>query len=396
MARDHDIVLFGATGFTGRLTARYLATHAPAEARLALAGRDLERLNQLRSELSRDLPERQLDLLVADSGDLDALARLASSTRVVVSTVGPYLKYGEPLVAACVNAGTDYLDISGEWEFVDLMYLRYHDAAKQSGARLIHSCGYESIPFDLGALFTVGEIGSQTPIALQGFSQVSGSISGGTFHSAVNAIGRLKQGGLISRQRRSAERHAPDGGVTGDRRVRGVRGKAHRQPDAGGWVVPAPTIDPQHVLRSARLDPAYGPDFSYSNLLVTGSLARTAALTIGLAVLSTLAQLEPTRRLVLKLKRPGGGPDPQKRARSFFRVRFVAQLDGGSERMVTEVRGGDPGYGETAKMLAESALCLAFDELPDRGGGQWTPALVCGRPLIKRLVRAGIEFSVVE
>ena len=254
----------------------------------------------------------------------------------------------------------------------------------------------------------------------------SGSISGGTFHSAVHIMARLKEAGRVARQRRSVERHAEDGRVADGRSVHGIAGRPHSEPLAGGWVVPAPTIDPQHVLRSARLDPAYGPDFTYSHYLVTRRLGATFGLVAGIGTVATLAQFSPTRRVLLKLKAPGSGPDAERRAKSFFKVRFVADYGasgtsgttstsgtsgasgtpgasgatgatGATERLITEVRGGDPGYGETAKMLAESALALAFDEdLPERGGGQWTPALALGQPLIDRLVRAGIEFVVVE
>lgn len=395
MDRAHDIVLFGATGYVGELAAEYLAAHAPAGAKVALAGRHQPRLENLRQRLSRP----DLGLLVADVGDADSIRTLAESARVVVSTVGPYLLHGEPLVAACAAAGTDYVDVTGEPEFVDRMYLRYHGAAKQSGARLIHSCGFDSLPYDLGALFTVCQLPDDVPIALQGFSLSNGGISGGTFHSAVNAMGRLKEAGRLSRQRRSVERHAPDGVIADGRTVRSAHARPHNEPLAGGWVVPAPTIDPQHVLRSARLNPLYGPDFSYAQYIVTRRLTRTAGLLLGVGVTATLAQLEPTRRLVLRLRSPGSGPSPERRARSFFRVRMVADYgsDPARRRLITEVRGGDPGYGETAKMVAESALALAFDDnLPQCGGGQWTPALALGEPLIGRLVRAGIVFAVVE
>jgi len=392
--RTYDIVLFGATGFVGELTAEYLAAHAPEGARIAIAGRDKERLEAL----GRRLPRADVGVLVADASDASSVRALAEATRVVITTVGPYLQYGEPLVAACAAAGTDYVDLTGESEFVDLMYLRYHAVARDSGARLVHSCGFDSIPYDLGALFTVSQLPGDVPIALQGFGAAKGSISGGTFYSAVNQMGRLKEAGRLGRQRRSVERHAQDGATAEGRSVHGARGRPHNEPLAGGWVVPVPTIDPQHVLRSARLNPAYGPDFTYAHYLVTKRLGTTAALMIGVGAVVGLAQLETTRRLVLRLRVPGTGPSAERRARSFFRVRMVADygLDSSRRRLITEVRGGDPGYGETAKMLAESALALAFDQnLPERGGGQWTPALALGQPLIDRLVRAGIEFAVV-
>lgn len=395
MERSYDLVLFGATGFVGALTAEYLARTAPEQARIALAGRSAERLGALRQTLGRP----DWGVLVADAGDAESIAALAQAGRVVISTVGPYLRYGEPLVAACAAAGSDYVDLTGESEFVDLMYLRYHAAARQSGARLVHSCGFDSIPYDLGALYTVSQLPHDVPIALRGFGAASGSISGGTFHSAVGQLGRLKESGRAARQRRSVERNAEDGRLAEGRSVRGIPGRPHNEPLAGGWVVPVPTIDPQHVLRSARLNPAYGPDFSYSHYIVTKRLRTTVALGLGVGAVATLAQLEPTRKLVLRLRSPGSGPSAARRARSFFRVRMVADYGTATprRRLISEVRGGDPGYGETAKMLAESALALAFDaNLPQLGGGQWTSALALGQPLIDRLVRAGTEFRVVQ
>jgi short subunit dehydrogenase-like uncharacterized protein len=388
MERSYDIALFGATGFAGQLTAEYLAEHAPPDARIALAGRNGAKLEALRERLGRP----DFGLIVADASDP---REVAESARVVVSTVGPFLRYGEPLVAACVAAGSDYVDLTGEPEFVDLMYLRYHAAARESGSRLVHSCGFDSVPHDLGALFTVGQLPDDVPIALRGFVWVKGAISGGTFHSAVGVLGRVKESGRVSRQRRSVERNADDGRLAEGRSVRGVPGKPHKESLVGGWVVPAPTIDPQHVLRSARLDAGYGPAFTYSHFLVTRRLTRTARLYAGIAVVALFAQLESTRKLLLKLKAPGSGPDSERRSKSFFKLRFVADY-GDGERLVTEVRGGDPGYGETSKMLAESALCLAFDDEVVVGGGQWTPAHALGRPLIDRLIAAGIEFAVVE
>jgi saccharopine dehydrogenase (NAD+, L-glutamate forming) len=383
--RDHDIVLFGATGFTGGLTAEYLAQHADPGTRWAIAGRNRGKLEEVRGRLGG--AHAELPILEGDVSDPASLRRLAESTRVVITTVGPYINYGEPLVAACAAAGTDYVDLTGEPEFVDLMWLRHHAEAERSGARLVHSCGFDSIPYDLGALFTVGQLPDGVPIELQGFVSSNAKFSGGTYHSAIHILGRLRQGAQVARERRGQEQRPSD------RRVRGVAGKPHDEPLVGGWVVPFPTIDPQTVLRSARALDRYGPDFSYRHYLVVKRLPIAVGLATGAASAIALAQLPPTRRLLLKLKDPGDGPSPEQRAKSWFRVRFLGQADG--RRVITQVSGGDPGYTETSKMLAQSALCLAHDQLPQTSG-QVTPAVAMGEALIERLQREGIRFELVE
>jgi short subunit dehydrogenase-like uncharacterized protein len=387
-AREHELVLFGATGFTGRLTAEYLARHAPQDLRWALAGRNRAKLERVRGELTaanRSL--EQLPLLHADADDPASLRRVASSSRVIATTVGPYALYGEPLVAACAAAGTDYVDLSGEPEFVDRVWLSYHEQARRTGARLVHSCGFDSIPYDLGVLFTVLRLPEGVPITVKGFWRAGASFSGGTYHSTIHALARVRRSAALAAQRRRLEPTPPG------RRVRGLAGAPYRDADAGGWVVPLPTIDPQHVLRSARALERYGPDFAYGHYLVVGDPLRLAAFAAGAATLLALAQLPPTRKLLLSLKQPGEGPSPERRARAWFRVRFTGS--GGGRRVLTQVSGGDPGYGETSKMLAESALCLARDELPDVAG-QVTTAVAMGERLIGRLVRAGIRFEVVQ
>ncbi|MGZ4187408.1 MAG: saccharopine dehydrogenase family protein [Solirubrobacteraceae bacterium] len=386
--REYDIVVFGATGFTGALTAEYLARHAPATTRWALAGRNREKLEAVRRRIADASPAvAQLPLITADTGDASSMRALAESTRVVITTVGPYINYGEPLVAACAAAGTSYVDLTGEPEFVDLMWLRYHEQAQQSGARLVHSCGFDSIPYDLGALYAVEHLPEGVPIKLEGFVRVNGTFSGGTYHSALHIMGRLRQGMKVAGERKRRESRPPG------RTVRGVQGKPHQDAEAGGWVFPFPTIDPQTVLRSARALDRYGPDFSYSHYLVIKQLPVAVGLGLGAGAMVALAQLKPTRDLLLKLKDPGDGPTPAQREKAWFKVKMVGE--GGGQRIVAQVSGGDPGYGETSKMLAESALCLAHDELPDRAG-QLTPAVAMGDALIKRLQAAGIRFEVLE
>jgi short subunit dehydrogenase-like uncharacterized protein len=203
----------------------------------------------------------------------------------------------------------------------------------------------------------------------------------------VHVMARLRQGRQVASQRKRLEAQ-PDG-----RRVKGITGPPHHDRTAGGWVLPAPTIDPVTVLRSARALDRYGPDFSYGHYIVAKRLPAAVGLVAGVGSVVALAQLPPTRNLLLKLKDPGDGPNPEQRAKGWFSVRFRGE--GGGRRIVTEVTGGDPGYGETSKMLAEAALCLAHDDLPDRAG-QLTPAVAMGQALIDRLRAAGIGFATVS
>jgi short subunit dehydrogenase-like uncharacterized protein len=374
--RPHDVVLFGATGFTGALTAAYLVANAGG-ARVALAGRNREKLEKL---------DTGLPLLHADAGDPGSLREMAESARVVITTVGPYIKYGEPLVAACAEAGTDYVDLTGEPEFVDQMYIRYDAKAQETGARIVHCCGFDSIPHDLGAYFTVQQLPEGVPIKVEGFVRVGATFSGATFESALLAFSRVRQLAKVSGERKRIEPR-PDG-----RRVRGIRGTPKRQSSLGAWVLPMPTIDPVIVLRSARRLDRYGPDFSYGHYFAT-SLPIAAALPLGMGGLFAVAQVPPARNWLLGLRKPGEGPSPEQRAKSWFKVRFEGE--GGGRRVATEVSGGDPGYGETAKMLAESALCLAQDSLPHTAG-QVTTAVAMGDALLARLRRAGIAFEVLD
>ncbi len=379
--REHDIVLFGATGFTGGLAAQYLAAHAPEGLRFAFAGRDESRLKALSERLQVDVP-----LLHADVEQPATLRQLAESTRVAISTVGPYLSYGEGLVEACALAGSDYVDLTGEPEFVDLMYLRHHEQALQSGARLVHCCGFDSVPHDLGVQFTVERLPEGVPLKVQGFVKVSAGFSGGTLHSTVGALSRLRPAMQAASQRKKVEPR-PAG-----RRVHGIAGAPHNEPELG-WVLPLPTIDPQVVLRSAAALERYGPDFSYGHYLVAGGPGRAVAIAGGAIGALALSQLQPTRRLLLDRLQPGEGPSEQRRARSSFAVRFVGEGEG--QRVVAEVAGGDPGYDETSKILCEAALCLACDQLPQHAG-QLTPAVAMGQALRQRLQRAGIAFAVLR
>ena len=384
--RAYDLVLFGATGFTGGLTADYLATHAPADLRWAVAGRNSQRLAQVADRLAG--LGAFVGTVTADSTDPASLQALTESTRLVATTVGPYQQYGAPLVAAAARAGTDYLDLTGEPEFVDRMWLEHQDTAVSTGARLVHCCGFDSIPHDLGVLWTVHQTPEGVPLTVRGFVRADASISGGTYASALSAVGRARHGRTAAAERRRLE-------PRGERRVRSLPPRPQRVPGTQRWSVPLPTIDPVVVRRSARALSRYGPDFTYSHAVEVGSPAVAAAAVLGFAGVAAAAQLTPGRDLLLRLKPSGHGPDAARRARSWFRVRFHTTWPVGLERahLVTEVAGGDPGYDETAKMLAESALCLLHDDVP-RTAGQVTPAQAMGLALVDRLTAAGMTFTV--
>ena len=385
--RPLDVVLFGATGFTGGLAAEYLAGHAPEGTRWALAGRSTEKLAGVRERLAAIDPAcAELELIGADVDDAPSLRELAERTYVLATTVGPYLRLGEPLVAACARAGTDYADITGEPEFVDRMYVRHHAAAVATGARLVHACGFDSIPHDLGVLFTVQQLPEGVPLTVRGYVSAGGRLSAGSLRTAVEGMSRVRQTGVAHLERRRMEPRP-------QRRVSSVKEPARYERSLGAWALPLPTLDPQVVKRSAGALERYGPDFSYGHYAAFEQLPAALGALGGVGALFALAQLPPTRSLLLSRVKSGAGPGPERRGRSWFKVRFVGE--GGGRRVVTEVAGGDPGYGETGKMLAESALCLAADDLPE-ASGQVTTAVAMGDALIARLRRAGITFELLE
>lgn len=381
--RDHDVVLFGATGFTGALTAEYLARNAPEGTRWALAGRNRAKLEAVREQIGR----ADVALLHADATDPSSLREVAESARVVATTVGPYIHYGEPLAAACAEAGTDYADITGEPEYVDSVYVRHHARASETGARLVHCCGFDSIPHDLGAYFTVKQLPEGVPLSVNGYVRAGGGPSAGTYHTAITAFSRAREMAKISKRRREIEPR-PEG-----RSVHGSKRPPHRRPEMGAWALPMPTIDPQIILRSARALDRYGPDFTYGHYIAVKRLPVAIGLTGGVFGLMAAAQVPPARKWLLGRRQAGDGPSPEQREKSWFKVRFYGE--GGGERVVCEVSGGDPGYTETSKMLAESALCLAGDDLPE-AAGQVTTAQAMGDALIGRLQGRGIAFSVLE
>jgi len=383
--RAYDVVVLGATGFTGGLTAAEVASRAPAGLRWAIAGRDAGRLADVRTRLVGAHPTAPAPgTVVVDATDAAGLRALAESTRVLATTVGPYVEHGAGVVAACAAAGTDYLDLTGEPEFVDRTYVDHHAEAVRTGARLVHACGFDSIPHDLGAQFTVEQLPEGVPLKVRGYVRARGQLSGGTLRSAVTAFSRPRQNFAAARARRAAEPR-DDG-----RRVHVEHGTPHRALDA--WAVPLPTIDPQIVGRSARALDRYGPAFSYGHYAAVKHLPVALGGAAGVTMLFGAAQVPPLRQALLSRVAPGDGPSDEQMAKGWFSVRFTGE--GGGRSVVCEVAGGDPGYAETSKMLAESALCLAFDDLPGVAG-QVTTAQAMGAKLRERLERSGIAFRVL-
>ena len=383
-AREFDLVLFGASGFTGGLVAQHVAATARADIRFALAGRRAEVLHALRERLLSEHPNRQIGVIVADVSDPSSLTRMAASARAVLSTVGPFTDYGEPLVRACVEQGTDYLDSTGERPFVLAMMERYDALARERGVRLIFACGFDSIPADLGVYFTVQQLPAAEAISVDSYLSFRGVFSGGTERSAIMEM--------------STARPAPDAYAyaTSGRSGRVLKGRAHRAHAVDAWVASfIDAVDSNIVLRSARAIDGYGPSFTYTPWVVHANLFGMLALMGVGATAGAAAKLAPLRALLLKLVKPSGqGPTPEQMAKGWFRVRFEGRSE--SKRVTTEVAGPDPGYGATSVMLGQSALCLLEDrDVLPTCSGVVTTAAALGAPLIERLQAHALTFRVL-
>ncbi|HZZ20904.1 MAG TPA: saccharopine dehydrogenase NADP-binding domain-containing protein [Opitutaceae bacterium] len=386
--RCYDLVLVGATGFTGRLTAKYLAAHAPPRLRWALSGRDQSKLAAIAATLAREWPDQsEPDIMVTDAGDEIALRAVAETSRVVVTTIGPYVSRGEPLVAACIAGGADYLDITGETEFVDRIWLDHHAEAERKGVRLVHCCGFIAIAEDLGAYFTVQHLPQDAPLKVNGHVRFRLRFSGGSYRSLIQSFARSRQRQVVARSRQAVEAEPSA------RKVYALPGKVRRNSYLGGWVTPDSSISAITVRRTAAVLPSYGPEFGYGHHLVFRRFSALSGFFLTATAAGVFLRLVPVRKLLLKMKKAGVGPDQTERDRSWFELIFIGE--GAGRTVITKVTGGDPGYDETAKMLAESALCIAFDDLPRRSG-QLTPALAMGDALMRRLRTAGISFQIVK
>lgn len=397
--RPYDLVVFGATSFVGQILTRHLVDRADGVS-WAIAGRDPGKLATVADETGADV-----DRIVADAGSDDDMRDVAESTRTVVSTVGPYALHGSGLVASVAAAGTDYCDLTGEPQWMKRMIDAHHDTAVGSGSRIVHACGFDSIPSDLGVWFTQQQALERfgepcTEISLR-VERAKGGASGGTLASGLNLAQEARSDPSVRKVLADPYCLCPAELATGPRQPNVTL--PARDSD-GRWLAPfvMAATNTRIVHRShALMGRPWGPGFEYSESMAMGDgtmgLAKASLTVAALAAFTGAVAFGPSRRLVAKLvPQPGEGPSPEAQQAGYFVVRLRGRTAAG-DTIVTEVAGDrDPGYGSTARMLAEAAL--AFDDVSrdEVSGGFWTPATMFGERLIERLVaHAGLTFDVV-
>ena len=421
--RPYAVVLYGATSFVGQITAHYLAqflsnkksagdSEKPAVA-WAIAGRDKEKLEKLQSDLSKaqDSEEttKKVDIIIANSDDDTSLDEMTKQTQVIISTVGPYLKYGEPLIKSCVNNGTDYVDLTGEAIFIKDMMDKYQAKAQQSGARIVNSCGFDSIPSDLGVYFTQqqaeAKFNQQCDVIHMRVKAAKGGLSGGTIASMATIFEEI--GKDNARRKQLANPYL----LNDDKDAPNVRQDNISKPEYDSeherWLAPfvMASINTRIVHRSNQLlGYEYGRDFKYDEAMwmkdgIKGQLS-SYAMSAGLLGFATAMMIKPSRELLSKhvLPKSGSGPSKSDQENGYFDIRFFGKTSK-KDNISTKVTGDkDPGYGSTSRMLAQSALCLAQDVTKEEvDGGFWTPASAMGDKLLDRLeAHAGLNFEVVE
>jgi len=405
--REFDIIIQGATGFTGTLVAEYLLRQYGVgnNLRWALAGRSEKKLQQVRDGLGA--AASGLELIVADSFDKEALQALATRTSVVLTTVGPYALYGSELVAACVNAGTHYCDLAGEVQWIREMIDTHHERAKETGAKIVHCCGFDSVPMDIGVWFLQDAAHAKHGAYCESISMLvkatKGTASGGTLASMMNIIKESRADRSIARTlvqpyslNPEGERDGPDG--------RDQSSLKYRE-EAKAWTAPfvMAGVNTKVVRRSHALTGyPYGKDFRYDEAVLTGSglvgWLKGALMIAGLGTLVLFASFSPTRNFMQRyvLSKPGEGPDRDLQQSGFFNLMQIGKLPDGKIIRGKITGDQDPGYGSTSKMLSECAVCLAKDELEVKGG-VWTPAAVMAKPLLSRLQEnAGLTFELLD
>ncbi|MEM6485857.1 MAG: saccharopine dehydrogenase NADP-binding domain-containing protein [Pseudomonadota bacterium] len=389
--RKFDVVVFGATGFTGRLVAEYLATsYANDDFRWAMAGRNLEKLVAVRNEIQApdDTP-----LIQADSTDRASLDRLCAQAKVVISTTGPYTLYGDSLVAACVSLGTDYVDLCGEDNFIYDSVQKYSDEAAKSGSRILFSCGFDSIPFDLGVKYTqnkaMAKFGEVCQVVRGRVTELNGQFSGGTIASIKAGVGVAMQSDENMRRALNPFALTPSG--EGPRQPDGS--KPMFEEDLDSWAAPfvMAAINTKNVHRTnALLGHPYGTDFGYSEMMLTGPGDSGKSLAEAMASDRSMMSDDAPK--------PGEGPSREARENGHYAVIFLGETASG-KTITGKVSGDmDPGYGSTSKMLSESAICLIRgSQGTQTQGGIWTAAASIGDDLLAVLPkRAGVVFTLVD
>ena len=405
--RQFDIILFGATSFVGEILTRYMLAQQPlnGEMKWAIAGRSPTKHNQRKLSLG-DAAEA-LPIVVADTDNQASIDAMCGSTKVIASTVGPYALYGEPVIQSCAALGTDYCDLTGEPQWIHKMLGRHEAAANKSGARIVNCCGFDSIPSDLGVYF-LQQRSKQTlkqhcNIVKMRVKAMKGGASGGTIASMLNAIKEAMQDKNIRKKIASPYALCPAGHGF---KVKQINLKsAQYDKDVQAWIAPfvMAAINVRVVHRSnALLHKQYGENFLYDEAMITGPKAKggmgAAALTAGLGGFMLAALLPPTRWLMEKtiLPKPGEGPSPQAQLEGYYDLRFIGTTPDGQTISCKVTGDRDPGYGSTAKMLGQAALCLAQD-MNEKPGGFWTPASLFGEKIIARLeARAGLTFDIEQ
>ncbi len=407
MTRDLDIVVFGATGFVGKLLAAHLADAAPEGVTVGLAGRSADKLAQVRAGLApraADWP-----LVVADVEDVASLQAMVGRARVVATTVGPYARYGLPLVEACAAAGTDYVDLTGEVLFMRQSIDRFHDSASASGARIVHACGFDSIPSDLGVLLAAEQAradgeGELTETVLHVVS-MKGGVSGGTIDSARTQLDEMGTDPALKKVVDDPYSLSPDRAGEPDLGDERDSVLPRRDPLLGRWTGPfvMAAANTRVVRRSNALSGwSYGRTFRYREVMGFGTSALAPVLatgmSVGLAAGMAAMSFGPTRSLLgAVLPKPGEGPSEAARRNGYFRIEVVSRTTTGARYTTTINAKGDPGYAATAVMQGESALCLVLDRdrLP-AAAGVLTPATAMGSALADRLRAQGFEISVAR
>ncbi len=402
-----DIVVFGATSFVGQILCRYLLAQYGADKKLrwAIAGRSQQKLERLRAELGD--PAKTLPIIIADAADETALTAMCEQTKVVVSTVGPYALYGEPLVKVCATLGTDYCDLTGEAPWMRRMISSYAARAEESGARIVQCCGFDSIPSDYGVWFlqqqAMKQYGEPCSTISMRVKAMKGAASGGTVASILNIVKEATKDSALRTELTNPYTLCPDGYINSTRQFN-LKTILFDEPNQS-WAAPfiMAMINTRVVFRSnALMNDAYGTAFKYDEAMLTGKglAGRTAAIAFvaGLMGFVTASAVAPSRWVLEKfLPAPGEGPSQAAQENGFFDLRFFGKTDDGQTVNVKVTGDRDPGYGSTGKMLGEAAVCLALDpEMTSKAGGFWTPTTAFGETLLKRLIEnAGLKFESI-